>query len=296
MILATHRVEKIFESKRMVDYAIGIFSQTPTKNAVKKALKREQLFINGTLAHSGDWVRLGDTIEFHSGRLSKPKAYLLDIPLIYQDDFLAVVHKPAGMPVSGNRFKTLENCLVDTLPLPDVDDALLWPLPVHRLDSPTSGLVVFAKTQECRRLLDQLFQEKEISKVYYAVVQGKPVNRRIDISIDGKKAHSNLEVIETVPSLQNEWLSLIKLKPETGRTHQLRIHCSQIGHPIVGDKLYGKEGDLLKHKGLFLCAGELGFVHPITSKKLALKLPIPEKFISYLKREKRRWEKFNPPI
>lgn len=292
MKIDSHTVEEIASSIRFVDYAIGIFAELPTKNAVKKAIKRERLWINGKLAQTGNWVKVNDQIELHEGIRRKPQPYWLKIEIVHEDDHLVVVHKPAGLPVNGNRFKTLENCLVDQTQPSTKPDALEWALPVHRLDSPTSGLVIFAKTQAARRAFDEMLQRRQITKTYHAVVQGKPNSQEIQLDIEKKKAHSSLEVIKSVPSLQNEWISLVKLEPKTGRTHQLRFHCASIGHPIVGDKTYGLEGNILKHKGLFLCATGLSFIHPISNQQLNLKLDIPEKFNSYLNREEKRWNKF----
>ena len=110
--------------------------------------------------------------------------------------------------------------------------------------------------------------------------------------IEGLQSETVYNLQETVPSLKNEFLSLIKLHPKTGRTHQIRIHLSKLGYPIMGDKLYGEEGNVLKGKGLFLCAIGLGFKHPITSEELNIEISLPHKFVSLLEREKRRWEKY----
>ena len=99
--------------------------------------------------------------------------------------------------------------------------------------------------------------------------------------------------IKTVRSIKNDWLSLIDLFPLTGRTHQLRIHMSKLGFPILGDKLYGTEGLILKGKGLFLSAVELTFPHPKNNKTVNIKIDEPEKFEVFLNREERRWVKYN---
>jgi len=110
--------------------------------------------------------------------------------------------------------------------------------------------------------------------------------------IDGKDAITYFEKIKVVPSLKNKWLSLIDLFPQTGRTHQLRIHLSSLGFPILGDALYGKEGMILKHKGLFLCAVELIFSHPKTNEKMKVEINVPQKYETLLRREERRWQKY----
>ena len=162
------------------------------------------------------------------------------------------------------------------------------------MDSPTSGLLLFAKTSKALLSLNQQFENRTIKKRYRAIVNGKIDQKGlIDLSIDDKAASTRYQRIELVESLQNQWLSLVDLFPKTGRTHQLRIHLSGIGHHIVGDKIYGKEGDILKHKGLFLCATQLEFIHPATNQTVTFKIEEPAKFKALLKREKWRWEKYN---
>jgi 23S rRNA-/tRNA-specific pseudouridylate synthase len=170
---------------------------------------------------------------------------------------------------------------------------LPWPLPAHRLDAATTGLVIFAKTANCRRAFDKLFQKHEIQKTYHAIVHGNVENSNVTTPIKGKSAISEISVIKQINSLKSGSLSLVQLKPLTGREHQLRIHCSSIGNAIVGDKLYGDKNNTITHKGLMLCSTQLEFNHPITSKKLVIGIRIPYKFDTLLQREERRWNKFN---
>lgn len=174
-------------------------------------------------------------------------------------------------------------------------DALNWAKPVHRLDSATSGLVLMSKTMSVHRKLAKMFEEKLIEKEYHAVVMGEPENNsgKLEIPIDEKESVSNYEVLKTINSLRSGKMSLLKLIPETGRTHQLRIHCASMGNPIVGDVLYGEKGNTLLHKGLFLAATKLKLNHPISELPMELKIEIPNKFNSLLEREERRFKKFD---
>ena len=139
----------------------------------------------------------------------------------------------------------------------------------------------------------QQFEDNTIGKIYYAVVVGKPnIKGEIDFKIDNKTAYTSYETLSSINSIQNEHLSLVKLYPKTGRTHQLRIHLSKSGFPIVGDKLYAPD-NVMKHKGLFLCAGEIKFTHPISKELIQLKVNIPNKFKNYLNREELRFNKYN---
>lgn len=290
--MKSYTVPKIGQSIRFVDYVIGVFEGFETKNAVKKGIKKNRFAINGSFAETGTWIKTGDVIELLE-RSEKPKAYDKQIEIVFEDDYLAVVNKPAGLIVSGNQFKTLENCLVDQLKLSKAKDALDWGLPVHRLDGPTSGLVLFAKTISARRQLGEMLEHKKISKVYHAVVHGIPNSGEISDEIEGKKATSNLLAIRSVNSLKNKHLTLVRLEPITGRTHQLRIHCQSIGHAIVGDKQYENTNGTFRNKGLFLAATQLTFEHPITREKLEIEIPIPNKFDSLLEREARRSERLH---
>ena len=290
-VIETHTVTLLNEAIRFVDYAIGVFDGFETRNSVKKGIKKGCFLVNGTLAETGTWLNEGDQIELLE-KLHRPKAYDKKIEIVYQDQYLAIVNKPAGLIVSGNQFKTLENCLVDQIELSKEEDALEWALPVHRLDAPTSGLVIFAKTKSARRMLGEMLEEKLITKHYHAILHGIPQNQTIQDTIDGNKAESKLIVVKSVRSLQNEHLTLVQLEPITGRTHQLRIHCNRIGQAIVGDRQYSNANGTVKNKGLFLAATSVEFDHPITSGKVKVSIAIPNKFSSLLDREERRAERY----
>ena len=183
--------------------------------------------------------------------------------------------------VSGNLHRTLTNSLIGKH-VSEHEDAYKWVRPVHRLDAATSGLVLFAKTRSFHRYASDLFTNRKIDKFYSAIVQGKWTDHKlITIPVDDKKAESIIEGVKTVKSLRNDYLSLVKLVPKTGRTHQLRIHCAQEGFPIVGDKRYGNEGDVMKHKGLFLCARKLTFTG-MEGQSIFAEIPLPKKFETLL--------------
>jgi 23S rRNA pseudouridine1911/1915/1917 synthase len=189
-----------------------------------------------------------------------------------------VIHKPAGILVSGNRFKTIANALAQNLKKSNLHDAT-GPQPVHRLDFPTTGVLLVGKTRNSIRTLNKMFEDNEIKKTYYAVTIGEmDVEGKIVSTIDGKKSRSDYKVIETVPSKRFGKLNLVKLKPKTGRRHQLRIHLSGIGNPILGDKEYGIENLILNGKGLYLHACSLEFIHPFKNEIVHIKDELPERF------------------
>lgn len=293
IVLESHTVNEPQSNTRLVDYCIGLFPQLPTRNAVKKAMKRDELLLNEVIGTTGMWVKQNDIIELVDPRKRLPKPFPLAINVVHEEDGFAVVFKPAGLVVSGNLHRTLENALIDQLTPSKAADGLKWARPVHRLDGPTSGLVILAKTLSAHHHFGKQFEERTIKKEYHAVVQGCPENQLISFPVDGKQAQSKLAVLSTVPSLQNEHISLVKLEPKTGRTHQLRIHCAEIGHPMVGDQLYGESGNVMKHKGLFLAATSLAFEHPETGDLVTISVPIPVKFQALLEREERRFKRFH---
>ncbi|WP_313781247.1 RluA family pseudouridine synthase [Flagellimonas marinaquae] len=202
----------------------------------------------------------------------------LSLRVLYEDEYVAAVHKPAGIEVSGNKFRTLANALSQNLEASILLDATI-PQPVHRLDYATTGIVLVGKTASSIRALNKLFEEKKIVKTYYAITIGnmKP-NGRIETAIDGKPSQSDYEVMKSVLSERFGSLNLVRLHPKTGRRHQLRKHLFSIGNPILGDRDYPLDGLILKGKGLYLHAYSLEFEHPFTKQIIRISDELPKKF------------------
>lgn len=277
---------------RIQEYAATVFELLPTRNAVKKAIKNKELYNNGNIAKSSDWITAGMEICYIKREKPVKKVFPLALDILYEDPYLAVVFKPSGYPTNGNYYKTIENALPYNLIPSHLKDALDYPRPAHRLDNPTSGLLLIAKTVTIQRELHRLFETNNIEKTYYAVVAGRlDKHGTINTPINTKASLTSYQLLREVPSLQNEYLSLVELHPKTGRTHQLRIHMAAQHTPIVGDRLYAPS-NVLKHKGLFLCAARLTFHHPILKEQIKLQAPIPKKFENYLNREEKRFKKY----
>lgn len=293
MIVSSITVSKTEKPQRLSDYLIGKFEIIPTRKGIKKAILQNRVLVDGKVATTAHWVKNGEVISLNEIQTAPPKDYEIDLEVAFEDDFLAIVVKPAGIPVSGNLFKTLYNALGENLKRSGQADALRWPLPVHRLDTATSGLVIVAKTHGVRVSLGNMLETKEIQKRYRAILQGTLHGAgTIETPVNEKAALTKYEVVENVSTLKDTSLTLVDFYPVTGRTHQLRVHASSLGLPIVGDKLYKNDIAMKTDKGLFLCAVEVRFKHPVTGENLEVGIPQPEKFDSYLEREKRRAHKY----
>lgn len=264
---------------RLQDYGVGIFQTCLTKSALKKALKKNLITVNDKPATSATFIHGGEVIKLcipNDKPLKKTLVFALDV--LFEDDYLAVIHKPAGILVSGNRFKTIAHALAQNLYSSPLGDACL-PHPVHRLDYETTGALVVGKTHSSIRELNQTFENRDVEKKYFAITIGAlPENGKITSSIDGKNAQTYFRRCATVPSPRFGKLNLVELKPLSGRRHQLRKHLAENGSPILGDKSYGKEHLLLQGKGLYLHAYSIEFSHPVTHEKVRIKDEIPHKF------------------
>lgn len=294
LIKETHVVPDGISGIRFSDYAREVFTSIPSRKGISKAIKNGELIIDGEKRETGTWVKSGQIIEHVDPQQTKPKSYEIPLKVVYEDEHFAAIDKPAGIEVNGNKFKTIENAVQFNIKPSCEPDALKWPRPVHRIDIPTTGLLLIAKTSRAQVNLGHQFELREIKKRYRAIVIGKPqLKGYIDSTVKGFKAYSEYKLVRSVNSLKSGHVSLVDLYPLSGRTHQLRIHMSDSGFPILGDKQYGTEGLVLKGKGLFLSAVELNLKHPVTGEDISIKIDEPEKFGTYLEREQRRWEKYN---
>ena len=278
-LVETHIAQKLENAIRFQEYGVGIFNTIPTKSGIKKAIKKGLIFIDDNLATTSKYISGGEKIElFESEKSSTFERLKLDLEVLFEDDYLAIIYKPAGILVSGNKFITIANGLTQNLKKSNQFDALK-PKPVHRLDYPTSGLLLVGKTSASIQNLNKLFENKKIEKTYFAVTIAKMKSKgSISCSIDNRESLTDYEVLESVKSDRFEFLNLVKLSPKTGRKHQLRIHLLSIGNPILGDKQYFLENKILKGKGLYLHAASLDFTHPITKEKLTISKELPKKF------------------
>jgi len=277
----SYTVPTLDDKIRLSDFPAGTFNTIHSRKAFKNAIKLGLINVNREIGFTADYISGGELIEIFQNPDAQKKP-VIDFPVdvIFEDDYLAIVFKPSGIVVSGNKKFTLENALSYNLKKTTQEDALLSPEPIHRLDYPTSGALLVGKTSESLIALNRMFEEKEIQKTYHAVTIGNMKDSGIiTLDVDNKKSKTRFKIIHQKESRKYTCLNLVELTPFTGRKHQLRIHLASIDTPILGDKIYGSPGLIGQGNGLYLHASSLKFIHPITDENVSVTIPLPKKFI-----------------
>jgi 23S rRNA pseudouridine1911/1915/1917 synthase len=254
-----------------------------SRSAARRMIEEDLVRVGGAEAAPSYKVRGGELIE---ARLLEKELAPEDIsvPIVFEDEHLLVVDKPAGLvvhPGAGNRSGTLVNALLRKGIVGGEDPER--PGIVHRLDRDTSGLMVLAKSEEAYSRLVAALSARRVSRVYRALVvgEGLPATGTIDSPVGrdpanptlmtagvGRPAVTHFEVMREATGF-----SMLRVRLETGRTHQIRVHLSAIGHPVFADPLYG---EAVPDRRLWLHAESLAFVHPVTGEALEFRSPIPE--------------------
>jgi len=302
-----HRLEVSAEEAgvRVDRYLTGVLAGQ-SRSQVQRLIKEGKVTIEGLVVRANRAVHAGDTIviEIPEPAAPEPQPEALDLDIVYQDADLVVVNKPAGMvvhPAAGHAQGTLVNALLHEIKDLSGIGGEMRPGIVHRLDRGTSGLMVVAKHDRAHAELARQFHDREVEKEYVALVWGvvQP-GRRIDLPIgrdpaDRKKMSARARRTRSAATritgaLQMPGVTLIHVAILTGRTHQIRVHLSEIGHPIVGDATYGglrrrvafELRPLLALERPFLHAGRLVFHHPADGRKMAFEAPLPPDLQSVL--------------
>ena len=275
----THHVPELKEKVRLSDYVAGKFVTIPTRKGMKKAISKGLVKVEGRTGTTGLFITGGETIKLYQEESQVKPVYELDLEVLYLDDHLAAVAKPAGIEVSGNKFRTLENALPHNIPVSESNDALVRPVPVHRLDFPTSGVLLVARTSSSLVALGGKFQHGEISKTYHAIAIGQmPSSGRISAPVDDREASTDFRVLDSQESDKYGLLCLVELTPLTGRRHQLRKPMFSLGNPLLGDRHYRFPELRSSSKGLYLHATRLVFAHPATGEMITIIKTPPRKF------------------
>ena len=261
-----------------------------SRTRVQKLIAAGNITVNGQPAKPGQRLSPGDKIELNvpptPPQELKPEAMPLEI--LYEDDDLLVVDKPAGLtvhPAPGHPAHTLVNAILAHFPhLADMGDSLR-PGVVHRLDKDTSGVMLVAKNSAAQADLARQFKSHSVTKAYLALVKGRlePENgiieadigrdprhrKRMAVVAEGREARTEYRVVKYIGGY-----TLLEIMPETGRTHQIRVHLAAIGFPVVGDKVYGVKSKYLARQFLHAC--RLGFKLPSTGQYVEFESALPK--------------------
>ena len=293
-------VDDDFEGVR-VDKYLGEILPDISRSYIQKLLKSQHILVNKCVCKANYKVKTDDIINVDIPEPLEANIVAEDIPLdiIYEDSDIIVVNKPKGMvvhPANGNPDGTLVNAILSICKnsLSGIGGELR-PGIVHRLDKDTSGLIIVAKNDKAHINMSEQIKERNVKKTYIALVRGNvpeeeatinmPIGRstkdrkKMAVTKNGKQAITHFKVLKRYSKY-----TLLEIKIETGRTHQIRVHMAEIGYPVVGDAVYSNGKNEFGIEGQMLHAYKLEFMHPITNKHMELTAPLPQYFEEILKK------------
>ena len=295
------KVKKEEENNRIDSY-LAKQKEELSRVAVQRLIEEEKILVYGKKTKASYKIQEDDeiTIEKEEPKEIELKAQDIPVEIIYEDSDIIVVNKPKGMvvhPANGNPDGTLVNAIMSIC-----KDSLsgiggeIRPGIVHRIDKDTSGILIVAKNDKAHINLSEQIKNHEVKKTYIALVRGMvkeneatinmPIGRstkdrkKMAVTKNGKEAITHFKVLERYPQHN---CTLLEVKIETGRTHQIRVHLSQIGYPIIGDMVYSNGKNEWGILGQCLHAKSLQFKHPITGKEMFLEAELPEYLQKILK-------------
>lgn len=287
---------KVINENCRLDKYLAESDKDLSRTIIQKLISEEKILVNGKKTKSSYKVCEGDIVTIENIE-AKEDTYLkpqkMDLDVIYEDNDIIIVNKEKGIvvhPGNGNPDGTLANAILERC-----KDSLsgiggtIRPGIVHRIDKDTSGLVIIAKNDNAHLKISKQIQERTVSKTYIALVRGvikeneatinMPIGRstkdrkKMAVTKTGKEAVTHFKVLK-----RYDGFTLLEVKIETGRTHQIRVHMSEIGYPIVGDEVYSNGKNPFNVKGQMLHAQKLEFTHPTTNQKVTYEAPLPEYF------------------
>ncbi len=290
---------QVNESGIRLDKAIADSLKDYSRSQVQQWLKSGLVTSDGAKVKASDKSYQGQriSIDLPEAPDLTLRAEPIELDIVYEDEHLMVINKPQGMvvhPGAGHHSGTLVNALLYHNQ-DDLSDGYEADRPgiVHRLDKDTSGLLLVAKTNLAHRRLGAQLQKHEIVRIYEAIVYGhfgekagfidapiardKQNRQRMQVAPDGRQARTHFRLLESLKGS-----SYIRVKLETGRTHQIRVHMKFIDHPVLADPIYAPNRENFGLKGQCLHAGEIAFTHPITGEKLHFEAALPEWFTGAL--------------
>lgn len=280
-----------------LDKVLASILTDKTRNNILKLIEEGYILLNGKTFKPSVKASLDDEIEINEPE-AKPlelEAENLNLDIVYEDADVAVINKPKGMvvhPGAGVDTGTLVNGLLYELDDLSEINGVIRPGIVHRIDKDTTGLLMIAKNDKASLSLTEQLKRHECNRIYHALVYGEfsenkgrinvPIARskedrkKMAVDKDGKEAITNFKVLERFKGY-----TYIELKLETGRTHQIRVHMEYIGHPLVGDKVYGRR-KVIGDQGQFLHAKKIGFIHPTTNEWMEFDSELPSYFTDFM--------------
>lgn len=295
------------ESGVRIDAWISKIIQEYSRSYIQKLIEEGNVFVNDNIVKSNYKVKPQDMVKVNipEPQLLQVNAEQIDIKVLYEDDHIMVVDKPKGMvvhPAAGNYSGTLVNALMGYCKdnLSDIN-GVIRPGIVHRIDKDTSGVLVVAKSNKAHEILSDKLKTHDIKRVYVALVHGtiREDNAKIDapigrhpverkkMSVNIKNGRNAVTYFNVIERYKNG--TYIEVTLETGRTHQIRVHMSYIGYPVIDDKVYGRKSDKFNIDGQALHAKILGFNHPVTNEYMEFESEVPKYFedvINELKSER----------
>ena len=293
-------IEENSQNKRL-DKVIPEIEPKITRSLAQKMIAEGKILVNGLKQKPSYMVNLKDEILIQPMDVKETtlKAQEIPVPIVYEDKDIIVVNKPKGMvvhPANGNPDGTLVNAILSICRgnLSGIGGEIR-PGIVHRLDKDTSGILIVAKNDEAHVNMSRQIQDRKVTKKYIALVRGiipeneatidMPIARslkdRKKMAVDskGKQAVTHFKVLKRFSKY-----TLLEVKIDTGRTHQIRVHMAEIGHPIVGDETYSNGKNDFKIRGQMLHALSLDFHHPVTGKEMHLEAELPQYFKEVLEK------------
>lgn len=290
-----------------IDKYLSSFDDCVSRNEIQRLIDEGKIRVNGKKVKTSYKVQDGDNIEIEKDEPKEETLKPQEIPLdiIYEDNDIIAVNKPKGMvvhPGNGNPEGTLANAVMAKCKgsLSGIGGQIR-PGIVHRLDKDTSGIIVVAKNDKSHINLSNQIKNREVKKTYIALVRGivkeneatinMPIARstkdrtKMAVQKNGKEAITHFKVLDRF----EEGFSLLEVKIDTGRTHQIRVHLAEIGYPIVGDYVYSNGKNPFGIEGQCLHAKKLEFIHPTGNQKIVLEAPLPEYFENVIKKLKENY-------
>lgn len=300
-------VPEEYDLERIDRFLASSLEVQVSRSLIQRLIKDDFILVNGSPTRSNYKVKTDDeiSVSFPEEEVKLPYPEDIPIDIIYEDDSVAVINKQPGLVVHqgpGNYGSTLVNALLFHVKKLSTAGDEFRPGIVHRLDRDTAGLMVIAKTDEAYKSLVEQFSSREVKKNYKAIVTGKPLKehaviekpiarhkkyrQKMGVTDDGREAVTEY-TIEKIWHTPTGTFSMLDVRIYTGRTHQIRVHLSTMGNPVIGDQIYSKKWEKYRVPYLLLASTCLSFRHPATGEVMEFSSDIPQHMKDFITRLER---------